>query len=461
MFKTNNKAFAQQRAVLKPIKNAPFFDSQHPNGILERVGEEEEDEEEEEDIFVDDNSSCSINHNGASARSDTLLLAQFLSSTGPEEYVKQDTKKQQQFKKASRLLNRLRKKPTMSALNSGLHHQQQELLPTATSHHFTGASTEKKNYIPLPVYDSPDHHHHRNSNNHPQQLYKAVTTSNPSNQNRNNGSKNTGTTTTTSKKTATKYATPTSAPSSSIAPSVQRQQHPANAGVLRDSGVYSETTLEKDSPLTLSHSNQSSNGTTTATPPLPRLTSVLGELNFPNPPCSIKQVSNNPRRPVPLPPAVASAAIATAFPSSIRSVPEAALKRRSVRLRHVQVQTTTEVQDDKPIPSTLATGDQQACPFCRQHIGNNTKDANRLRRPSCPPALSSGPTLLSQDNKDDAKMLLGMIMKLKSQLEEEKQCRLELEKVMRQDRSMILAKEKDRWVGDCLWLDDRIALLPE
>jgi hypothetical protein len=70
--------------------------------------------------------------------------------------------------------------------------------------------------------------------------------------------------------------------------------------------------------------------------------------------------------------------------------------------------------------------------------------------------------MLSQD-KEDAKMLLAMIMKLKSQLEEEKQCRLQLEKAMRQDqqRSMLLAKEKDRWAGDCLWLDDRIALLPE
>ncbi|KAG1061299.1 hypothetical protein G6F42_027714 [Rhizopus arrhizus] len=66
---------------------------------------------------------------------------------------------------------------------------------------------------------------------------------------------------------------------------------------------------------------------------------------------------------------------------------------------------------------------------------------------------------------EDAKVLLAMIMKLKSQLEEEKQCRLKLEKAIHQrqsdDRREQLAKERDRWAGDCLWLNDRIALLPE
>ncbi|KAI9362598.1 hypothetical protein BD770DRAFT_381347 [Pilaira anomala] len=58
-----------------------------------------------------------------------------------------------------------------------------------------------------------------------------------------------------------------------------------------------------------------------------------------------------------------------------------------------------------------------------------------------------------------------MIHTLKSQLAEEKQCRLDLEKLVYQrqseDRIEQLAKEKDRWAGDCLWLNDRIALLPE
>jgi hypothetical protein len=171
MFKlSSNKSFTQQRAILKPIKNVAFFEEvQDPNGILERVGEEEEEEEEEEDVdeeegvFMDDGSSCYSNQNGASTRNDTMLLAQFLSTTGPEACAQQDTnKKQQQFNRASRLLSRLRKRPTTPALRSGPQQPQQPQLSTANNHHYTGAITEKKNYIPLPVYDSLNNHSNNN-----------------------------------------------------------------------------------------------------------------------------------------------------------------------------------------------------------------------------------------------------------------------------------------------------------
>lgn len=217
---------------------------------------------------------------------------------------------------------------------------------------------------------------------------------------------------------------------------------------LRDSGVYSETNSDTSSAVTVSVS----------VPPVPVY--LFNDLQqFPQPPTTKLKSSSSPRRPAPLPPAVASAAIATAcsISSVVRTVPEAALKRKSVRLRHVQVQTEIATQ--------TADHERQACPHCRLAISPTSKDFNRLRRPSCPPALSSGPVLSSSQEAEDAKALIAMIHTLKSQLAEEKQCRLDLEKLVYQrqseDRIEQLAKEKDRWAGDCLWLNDRIALLPE
>ncbi|KAG2193698.1 hypothetical protein INT46_000135 [Mucor plumbeus] len=442
----------------------------HNAAIFEEEETEDDDNELEEEIFMDDSSSSYSGTMAAAvaqnSSNETMLLAQFLSSTGPEEYAKQDTKTHQQFKKASRLLSRLRKRPTMPVLR-----------PTVTTNtpnnNVTVApiQTEKKmNYIPLPVYNyqhvdlPPSSHHHSQKKESLKKINSATTTANNATI-ANNINKSTR--------------------------QQQQQQQQQKVNALRDSGIYSETNSEKDAPVI---------STSTAygpLPPLPPFTSVMNELQFPHPPFAFKLTSpnnyqqsqqhhNNPHRPAPLPPALASATIATATSvyssdgdtsigtsTHIRSVPEAALKRRSVRLRHVQVQTNNndsieqeEVEDtehnQKQMPSRPNAADRQACPHCRQSI---TLSSSRLRRPSCPPALSSGPKLVSLKNTDDAKVLLAMIMKLKSQLEEEKQCRLKLEKAIHQrqsdDRREQLAKEKDRWAGDCLWLNDRIALLPE
>lgn len=354
MFKISSKSFTQQRAVLKPLKNSSA-------AIIE---------EEEEADDDDDTSSCysvaagPVTKYDSNSRHDTMMLAQFFSTTGPEEYIspsiKNDSTKQQ-FKRASRLLSRLRKKPTLSAL-----HQQTD---------------EKRTHIPLPAYKSPE-----------DDLPPVSSTQ---------------TDATLIKKTTT--------------------QHP-----LRDSGVYSETASDRDS----------FNLPPVPTPQAPFLSDLQ---QFPQPPFSYK---NFPRRPPPLPPAVASAAIASACsPTTLRSVPEAALKRRSVRLRHVQVQTEQEETSEE----------RRACPHCRQSIGVK----ERMRRPSCPPALSSGCVLTASMKKDeyDTKALLAMVVQLKSQLAEEKQSRIKLENQM--SKKDELAKEKDKWAGDCLWLNDRIALLPE
>ncbi|KAG2235777.1 hypothetical protein INT48_001003 [Thamnidium elegans] len=328
-----------------------------------------------------------------------MLLAQFLSSTGPEEYaaitdIKQDNKTQQQFKRASRLLSRLRKKPTMPVLRSGSPY----------------VEPIKKNHIPLPVYE-------------PSLYCNTIATT-------------------------TKPNSPSSPIKSSFLNSPPVKKSAESAINLRDSGIYSETNSDRDSSVSSS---------CTPMPPLPLFLNDLQQ--FPQPPIS---KAKSPRRPAPLPPAVASAAIATACSptscssSTLRSVPEAALKRKSVRLRHVQVQTEMGTQTSND------SMDKQACPHCRLVI-SPSKDFNRLRRPSCPPALSSGPVLTASEG--DAKALMLMINKLKTQLAEEKQCRLNLEKAMYQrqseDRLHQLAKEKDRWAGDRLWLNDRIALLPE
>lgn len=347
------------------MKNSAIFEEE----------EEEEDQEDDDHHTLDDNSSCYSNGVAAvtahDSRNETMLLAQFFSTTGPEEYVaKQDNKTQQQFKRASRLLSRLRKKPTISALRSG-----------------STLTEPKKTHIPLPAYESLEN------------VTPTIKTS---------------------------FTKETKSP-------------PTH---LRDSGIYSETASERDSSVS-SHNY-------TNIPPLPAFLTDLQQ--FPQPPFSYK---NYPRRPAPLPPAIASAAIASACSSTttIRSVPEAALRRRSVRLRHVQVQTDSEQE-------TIQTDDKKACPHCRQVV---RKDSIRTRRPSCPPALSSGPilTTTAYEKEGDTKALLAMVMKLKSQLAEEKQSRIKLENAMSKDKKVELAKEKDKWAGDCLWLNDRIALLPE
>ncbi|KAI7902180.1 uncharacterized protein BX663DRAFT_512003, partial [Cokeromyces recurvatus] len=110
---------------------------------------------------------------------------------------------------------------------------------------------------------------------------------------------------------------------------------------------------------------------------------------------------------------------------------------------------------------------KKACPHCRQVIYNN-KPFPPQKRLSSPPVLPSG-RLLSVSNKsitteNNNDILLDMIMKLKAQLDEEKQCRLKLEKVIQQqqrsfEKREVLAKEKDKWANDRLWLNDRISFL--
>lgn len=211
---------------------------------------------------------------------------------------------------------------------------------------------------------------------------------------------------------------------------------------LRDSGVYSETS-EKDIPPPV--------------PPVPAQS--VHDLQFPMPPSvPAKSQARQPRRPAPLPAAVASAAIAVATSDkspSLRSIPAAALKRRSiVRTRNAQVQT-----------EATETTKASRCPHCRQCINSNDKGGER--RLSCPPALAPGELLpKTAPTTEETKMLMAMIEKLQMQLAEEQQSRKKLELAMSkhqqaQQKEEQVAQERNRWKGDCLWLQDRIALLPE
>jgi hypothetical protein len=202
------------------------------------------------------------------------------------------------------------------------------------------------------------------------------------------------------------------------------------------------------------------------------------------------QHHTQPKRPAPLPASVASAAIASATAgtkdallsqpppipafnqrralsstsasadrrSVIRhsgAVPAAALKRRSVRIRHIQVQT------DQPISQAEEKG-EHVCSHCHQPLANG----NGGRRTSCPSILPNGQLIPKQPAVEGSQELLEMIEHLKAQLAQEQHSRLQLEQAMSRQQETakkidLVQREKDRWKGDCLWLNDRIALLPE
>ncbi|KAI8379071.1 uncharacterized protein BYT42DRAFT_567338 [Radiomyces spectabilis] len=421
-----NTTFQQpQRFTPRPAaKDVAFFD------------EDDFDDDEEVDSFITDFTNGTIDSLDAHRTDDTLTLARFLANTGPEEFSKNGKKQNQQLKRASRLLNRLRKRPsTKSSLTS-----------SATLLNTSIAGAPKKTHIPLPVYTPP-----------------SLTSTESSEEN--------------------SQSEPQPRP-------VQRPNSRITAtSTLRDSGVYSEVS-DKDSVAP-------------PVPPFPSTTAAsVNELHFPVPPSlPLKsQARSQPRRPAPLPASVASAAIAAACRNSaasfdyeprtlsicsnlsdksvLRSVPAAALKRRSVRIRHAQVQTQTATGQHQPPSSGAASSpetDRRACPHCHQVISPSVPlTATEPRRLSCPPVLASGKLLKAVTDKlnestmtDEAKMLLGMIEQLKMQLAEEQQSRMILEKAI-MSRQMEgthkmdqVAREKDRWKGDCLWLSDRIALLPE
>ncbi|KAI8377355.1 hypothetical protein BD560DRAFT_422152 [Blakeslea trispora] len=370
---SNLKTCAQQRASLRPFKYNTSYDERN-----KRDGREDDDSIHDDDTIGSSFESDSQKYNSGisqDSRAETMVLAEFLSTTCPEQYIRDHTaenkeqpQQQQYFARTTRLLNKLRKKSVHSN-------------PTL--------NLPKKNHVPLCVpYED--------------QTFRSVSSTATTIMATSDSSF--GHSDFTNKPTPTIYKKP-----SSQFP-LRRQSSYTQTSAMRDSGVYSETASDKDFNPTVSY----------GAPPLPQFASVLNDLNFPQPPKTMTTGDQVPRRPAPLPQAVASAVIANA----IRSVPEAALKRRSVRLRHVQVQTI-DLSESPPIQS-----EKTACPHCRQEI--TPKSQTRSRRPSCPPALETGPVLkpVEPEPMEDAKALLDMIMKLKSQLEEEKQCRLKLEEAI-------------------------------
>ncbi|EIE76645.1 hypothetical protein G6F46_003771 [Rhizopus delemar] len=172
-------------------------------------------------------------------------------------------------------------------------------------------------------------------------------------------------------------------------PSVQSSHHYP----LRDSGVYSD--ISEKEPFISVH-----------------------EFQFPQPPV----VSH---RPAPVP------------PINIRTIPKAAIQRRS---RQIQARAGPKSEDAKP------------CPHCCQPI--TTKE----RRVSCPPVLASGHKI-----ENDPKSLLAIIQELKDHLAEEKACRLRLEKAVYQKELKVQLEQekKAKRTTEYFDLSDRFTLIPK
>lgn len=371
----------QQRALFRPTKNTAFFD--------------DDDDDFSDYLTTDDTSSMarsltsSIEAN--SMRSNTLALAEFLTSTSPEEFAKPSLRKQHQ-RRASRLLTRLRKRPTRGSLQT----DNSSVISKGSNNNQYQAK-----HIPLPSYQPPS---------------------------------------------------------------------------LRDSGVYSEIS-DKDVQQYLPPP---------PVPPVPQTQQqpMQNDLQmFPMPPPTVPAKSSaRPQRPAPLPEDVASAAIAAASQQyqhhDLRSVPPAALKRRSiVRNRHVQVQNPKDASDETTtaLSSSSTHNTPSACPHCRQHIGAADKkqdeavssdgtSTRRHRRLSSPPAMASGVLQKKHSTATpDHNTLRQMIERLEAQLAEERQSRQKLEQVMLRNNHQAtrkmeqVAEERSRWKDDCQWMQSRIA----
>ncbi|KAI7852960.1 hypothetical protein BDC45DRAFT_511937 [Circinella umbellata] len=397
---TGNNRLTQQRVHVIPSKNRAFFD--------------------DDDVDDDDTSSvgCSFTSSlyASATSNDTFALAEFLSTTSPDEFAKPSSKKKlQQQHRASRLLSKLRKRgaitnTTNDTVSKG---------PT---------STAARKHIPLPEYHPP-----------PQPEIPELYQQQLQTKNQNH-----------------RLTTMSSASSSSTntTPSLSsnHHHHQQYSPSLRDSGIYSEIS-DKDyiSPP----------------PPVPPLPIPALDL-FPMPPPSIPAKSNaRPRRPAPLPANVASAAIHAA----LRNVPEAALRRQSViRQQHYQQQqqqqpsSGSEKAQQQEKEQELHTG---ACPHCRQHISSNSFNGKEKdnRRLSCPPALAPGELLIKNTNESNLRQ---MILQLEKQLADERLSRKKLEQAISRhhhqaviNKQEEVAEERDRWKNESLWMEDRIASLPE
>ncbi|KAI9299498.1 hypothetical protein BJ944DRAFT_274190 [Cunninghamella echinulata] len=423
------KTYTQQRAVLRPNRNVAFFDD---DDFIEDDMQSNHDNTDIYSLTEDDGSSM----HSILTNTDTLVLAQFLANTGPEEFMKPTKQQQQnpQFHRASRLFNKLRKKG--GNVFSNLQQQQQQQQQTNNNNkRYTNSNSirsmksqqsnqEKKNYIPLPVYQPPLSSPQPTTTTKTNNQQHELITIKPS--------VSTSSSTSTSYHRRQKRNLSISSSSSS--------HHIA----LRDSGIYSETS-EKGDDLP---------------PPLPSPPMIPSKSYY-----RLQQQQNQqPKRPAPLPPAVASAAIASATTntsvdqytsmdhSSILNqrrksigkhpIPSAALKRKSItRIRHIQVQTdNNNYSKDDGNNNSNKSNNSNVCQHCHQAFlhKNDNDEYNGKRRTSCPSILPTGQLLSTNNNNNnnnqldakDAMQLLSMIEQLKLQLAEEQKSRLLLEQTI-------------------------------
>ncbi|KAG2224816.1 hypothetical protein INT45_005340 [Circinella minor] len=414
---TGNNRLTQQRVHIIPSKNMAFFD----------------------DDDVDDDGTSSTGYSFTSSvyasatANDTFALAEFLSTTSPDEFAKPSSKKklQQQYR-ASRLLSKLRKRGAITNTTNVTTTDSNSIKSNTTNDIVSKGptSTTARKHIPLPEYHPPPQPEiptlYQQQQQTKKQSYRLTTMSS------------------------------TSSSSTNTTPSLSSNHHHHHhhqqyAPSLRDSGVYSEISDKDYIP---------------PPPPVPPPPVPTLDL-FPMPPPSIPAKSTaRPRRPAPLPANVASAAIHAA----LRNVPEAALRRQSViRQQHYQQQqqqqsSGSEKAQQQEKEQELRTG---ACPHCRQHISSNSFNGKEKdnRRLSCPPALATGELLIKNTNESNLRQ---MILQLEKQLADERLSRKKLEQaISRQHHQAVInkqeevAEERDRWKGESLWMENRIASLPE
>ncbi|ORX63038.1 hypothetical protein DM01DRAFT_1403428 [Hesseltinella vesiculosa] len=445
----SHKSFTQQRAILRPTKHAAFF----------------ADDDDDDDVSFDGSSSVS------SLTADTLVLAQFLSSTSPDQFNQPGSSLKANKQRASRLFNRWKKKATPSM--PSIQRTSTSSNPGSKANSLRSVASDKKRHIPLPVYTPPVPTPPAMSKKSFTQHHTVSTVSVPSQQFRpvappmaKRSQSHAPTTSTPSQKPMVMSVKP----STSSSTSRQRPPHGRSSMVrsvsttssrfpLRDSGVYSDASMDKEEDWI---------------PPVPAKSQHRRKR-----PAVI--ASDTALQPPPIQSLTPSSSTNNAQADRRRSVHSA--KKRSVR--HAQIQTDKDEQEG------LQQKQQQpmamCCPRCHHQMKMEPLTDDRQstvsaasapsssfshgRRTSCPAFLPSGQCIamvvpssaMESDLQHDR--LLSMIEDLKLQLAQEQASRQQLELSMQRqltatEKRDLVAREKDRWKEDCHWLNNRLSTLP-
>ncbi|KAI8062218.1 hypothetical protein BC940DRAFT_349652 [Gongronella butleri] len=513
IYEMNNKSFSQQRAILRPTKHAAFF-----------ADDDDDDDDDYDDLSFHEASSMS------SAKADTLMLAQFLSSTSPDQFNKTASlnKKQRASrlfnrlkKKSPQLLPLLQKElsPALKANSvrsiASADKKRHIPLPVYTPPPPPSSSLMKKarsaaTTMPMGgnnAYQTQQQQQQHQQQQQPQLQPLPLQTPQQQQQARYRARMDAHDASSLEKQQAApmmtrpnvassmvarsqSHAPPTTsslskATASPAAKAVLRSSPSHHHGVhvrasavvrsasttssrlpLRDSGVYSDTSMDKDVDWI---------------PPVPAK-SQHRPRRSPSDHHNLTPSSSTSAHSVHTTSSVADRR-RQSHHSTNNPHPSSSSRRRTIR--HVQVQTD-DVENDK-LNSQIVMN----CPRCHHHMKvepiNDEKHPKTMssasslqsipmtqgRRTSCPAFLPTGNRLIDeqqkklekQHDKDEHQRLLSMIEELKVQLAEEQASRHQLEIAIKRQQTAsekrdMVAREVDRWKEDVHWLNDRLSTLP-